>query len=243
MPADMQPTSSSNPRKRKRPGAGGEGSSDMLQTAEINLQKLMKRLGTEGQPPEQKMGKKKAKGEGATSGRAGQKKKAALRSSGGAIEAISPQKSDAKPPSPRRREKPKSKSKHQAKEAESTRQTPKRAPGSHDAPQTHSRDGETPRNLARNDKKSKKHDRKSDAGSRDTEKLAKGGEGADTQLTSLQAKMKHNLEGARFRSFSVPSTGTDRRANDNARRQRRLCSSTDGLMRHFTNRIARTRNA
>lgn len=61
MPADVQPASSANMRKRKRPGSGDD--SVKLQSAGINMEKLMKKLGNEEAETPQKK-EKRARTEG-----------------------------------------------------------------------------------------------------------------------------------------------------------------------------------
>lgn len=50
MPSDIQPSSDGNSRKRKRPGAIDEDATVKIQTAGVNLEKLMKKLGEEEGP-------------------------------------------------------------------------------------------------------------------------------------------------------------------------------------------------
>ncbi|KAH8113306.1 methyltransferase-domain-containing protein [Phellopilus nigrolimitatus] len=190
VPSNVQPAPAATSRKRKRPGTGEFG--DKLQTAELNLEKLMKKMGNEaGGPLAEEKGRKGTDGE--RSGRRKDRKKAlGLKDTGG----LESQERPGAPPSHRKRDKPKKSLKGSKEVSISSHHANAGAlevsPRKHARPQN---EGPTRKNV---EKGRKKEGREANAHSQEKMESLQT-DASHTQLTSLQARMKQSLDGARFR--------------------------------------------
>ncbi|KAI5124858.1 hypothetical protein M0805_007291 [Coniferiporia weirii] len=190
IPADVQPASSANSRKRKRPGsASGDGSSGKVQSAEVNMEKLMKKLGKEvvGDAGTTRIDGETERGKAAH--RRNRKK-------------ISPEVGEADGcinsrefPDALSSKKPLGKQKRSSNNDTDgpllSPQSSRRASRSSDPKQAH------PKNEGMVREKEKKNKGRKAVMQEQKEHTQAGG--SDAHLTSLQTKMKQSLDGARFR--------------------------------------------
>lgn len=193
VPAAAQPSpSSSNTKKRKRPSAAGDPGK--LQTAEINMEKLMKKLTDSGSS----LAKGKGRGEDKDthSGRAGKSARAhshkrEASNSGAPKDAV-----------PRKHERPDKKQRKHDPAASAPRDAPRQQQQRDLADSERSAKSRSQRrDKPRNEDRQNGAPQKPDLNTRDTtaHDTTARDEGATSQLTSLQAKMKQSLDGARFR--------------------------------------------
>lgn len=193
VPNDIQNASAPGSRKRKRPGS--EGAEQKLQNAEVNLDKLVKKLGSNNQEQPSHKDKKKNKKKSRLANRdlAHNTEDNTISSFGG-TRLRSPTKS-TKPSSPQSI----SKGKDTSDDTHSGGRSPTRVVETLTDSKALLGNADSLRKPRLKERK-KKEARKSSAGSGGQDVLQQG-QPSNVHLTALQSKMKQSLDGARFRLF------------------------------------------